>query len=85
MNLWDVYIVADDRVLTVVKAVFGETECEAKKNAGAALLARNDGRFLAIGSQLVKFQRIFKRVPSSCNRNTYVKTKVVLHRLGAVN
>ena len=39
-SLWDVYIMAEDRVITIVRNVVAVDECDALREAGIALMAR---------------------------------------------
>ena len=80
-SLYDVYIMAEDRVLTIVSNVPASNRCGALKEAGALLSTRkNASEFLReIGSQLFQFQRIFKSVPASCGMG-YVKIEAKLDR-----
>ena len=79
MNLWDVYIMAETRVVTVVNNVTAVDECDALREAGIALMARKHVSPLLFktGKQLEKFQKIFEFVPHSCIPNKYVTLRAV--------
>jgi hypothetical protein len=86
MNLWDVYIVAETKVVTVVNNVAAEDECDALREAGIALMARKNVSQLLFetGKQLEKNQNIFKLVPHSCIPNEYVTLRAVTDRKVAI-
>ncbi len=85
-SLWDVYIMAEDRVITVVRNVAAVDECDALREAGIALMARNHVSRLLFktGKQLEKFQEISEFIPHSCIPNEYVTLRAVTDRKVAI-
>ena len=73
-SLWDVYIMAEDRVVTIVANVVAVDECEALREAGVALVTRKRVSQLLYktGMQLEKYGEIFfekrNRKGFMCNR-----------------
>lgn len=81
-SLWDVYVMAEDSVITVVVNVVAGGECDALREAGVALMARTNVSQLLFeaGKQLEEFQKISEFVPHSCIPNKYVTLRAVTDR-----
>lgn len=86
MNLWDVYIMAENRVVTIVSNVAADDKCDALREAGVALMARKNVSQLLFktGKQLEAHQDIFAFVPHSCIPNKYVTLRAVTNRKVAI-
>ena len=86
MNLWDVYIMAESKVITIVSNVAAADECDALREAGIALMGRKNVSQLLFktGKQLEAHQEIFEFVPHSCIPNEYVTLRAVTDRKVAI-
>ena len=85
-SLWDVYIMAEDRVITVVNNVTATDECDALREAGIALMTRKHTSHLLkkAGVQLEKTGKIFEIVPDPCVQNKYITLRAVPDRKVAI-
>lgn len=85
-SLWDVYIMVEDRVVTVVANVVADNECDARREAGVALTSRKNVSQLLFraGQQLIEFGKIFEYVPHSCKKNEFVTLRTVTYRKVAI-
>ena len=85
-SLWDVYIMAEDCVITVVNNVVAVDECDAFREAGIALMTRKHTSHLLkkVGVQLEKYGEIFEFVPDPCEKNKYITLRAIAERKVAI-